>query len=599
MNKTIVPVINGKFLYYAFVAGANQIINNQAEINRINVFPVNDKDTGTNLASTIRSVIDNAIPSKSYKETFSSIADAALLGARGNSGVIFAQFLYGVNSETKDKNFISLADFADSIIKSVPYVYKAIANPVEGTMLTVINDWSQFLNSRKESVYDFKSVLVDSLFVIENSLVRTTDTLKVLGKSGFVDAGAKGFVLFIKGVIDFIENGDIRSLVADNISSLPTFKENYISSDEIHMRYCCEAIMKNLTIDVDDLKTSFSEYGDSIVVAGSKKIARLHIHTNEPDFLFNKLVSIGKITYQKVDDMLRQHETLKNRKWNIALVSDSTCDLSDELIDNYQIHIVPMNLSFGERQYLDKVTIKPNRFYDLLNTETEFPMTSQINEQVFTNLYSHLVSEYDAVIAVHLTDKFSGTYANSLKAAARIMRESNKSIHVIDSKTLSGSLGLIVLKAAQSIEAGNDVESVVDSINKDIDNTRIFVGVKDLKYMIKGGRVSKKKGFIASMLNLNPIVSMDSNGNSLLFDKAFGQKTCLKKIYKHIEKLSKEKTIWNYIILYAHDASGVKEVEAKIFKMTGKHPVSIVDISPVIGMHAGNGAIAISLLFNN
>lgn len=268
MNKTIVPVINGKFLYYAFVAGANQIINNQAEINRINVFPVNDKDTGTNLASTIRSVIDNAIPSKSYKETFSSIADAALLGARGNSGVIFAQFLYGVNSETKDKNFISLADFADSIIKSVPYVYKAIANPVEGTMLTVINDWSQFLNSRKESVYDFKSVLVDSLFVIENSLVRTTDTLKVLGKSGFVDAGAKGFVLFIKGVIDFIENGDIRSLVADNISSLPTFKENYISSDEIHMRYCCEAIMKNLTIDVDDLKTSFSEYGDSIVVAG-------------------------------------------------------------------------------------------------------------------------------------------------------------------------------------------------------------------------------------------------------------------------------------------------------------------------------------------
>ena len=297
--------------------------------------------------------------------------------------------------------------------------------------------------------------------------------------------------------------------------------------------------------------------------------------------------------------MLRQHETLKNRKWNIALVSDSTCDLSDELIDNYQIHIVPMNLSFGERQYLDKVTIKPNRFYDLLNTETEFPMTSQINEQVFTNLYSHLVSEYDAVIAVHLTDKFSGTYANSIKAAARIMRESNKSIHVIDSKTLSGSLGLIVLKAAQSIEAGNDVESVVDSINKDIDNTRIFVGVKDLKYMIKGGRVSKKKGFIASMLKLNPIVSMDSDGNSLLFDKAFGQKTCLKKIYKHIEKLSKEKTIWNYIILYAHDASGVKEVEAKIFKMTGKHPVSIVDISPVIGMHAGNGAIAISLLFNN
>jgi DegV family protein with EDD domain len=490
------------------------------------------------LASTIRSVIDNTRPLKSYKQTVSSIADAALLGARGNSGVIFAQFLYGINRETKDKTCISLTDFAESIMKSIPYIYKAIANPVEGTMLTVIKDWSYYLDSKKEFIYDFKSVFIDSLYVIEKSLVRTTGTLKVLEKSGFVDAGAKGFVLFIKGVIDFIENTNVRSLVSNNIVSIPSFQDSVVSNEDICERYCSEAIIRDLNIDVNDLKIILDSYGDSIVVAGSKDLTRIHIHTNKPDVLFNRLSSCGTITYQKVDDMIRQHEVLTNRKWNIALVSDSTCDLSDELIDYYQIHIVPMNLSFGDTQYLDKVTIKPNKFYDLLNTEVEFPKTSQINEQVFTNLYSHLASEYDAIIAVHLTDKFSGTYSNSVKAAERIMKESNKDIHVIDSKNLSGALGLIVLKAARSIEEGNDVDSIVSVINQDIDNTKIFVSVKDIKYMIRGGRVSKKKGLIAKILGVNPIVSMDSDGNSLLFDKAFGQKSGLKKIYKHICQVS-------------------------------------------------------------
>ena len=599
MNRAIIPVINGKFLYYAFVAGANQIINNQAEINRINVFPVNDKDTGTNLASTIRAVLDNSKPNKSYKQTVSSIADAALVGARGNSGVIFAQFLYGVNKETQDKVFISLTDFADSIIKSIPYIYKAIANPVEGTMLTVIKDWSDFLSSKKESIYDFKEVLIDSLDVIEKSLASTTKMLKVLDKSGFVDAGAKGFVLFIKGVIDFIENTNIRRLATSTIVDIPVLQESVISHEKINKRYCSEAIIKNLSTNLDNIKAILGRYGDSIVVAGSEELTRLHVHTNDPDILFNRLSEYGTITYQKVDDMLRQHEILSNRKWNIALVSDSTCDLSEELIDEYQIHILPMNLSFGENQYLDKVTIKPNKFYDLLNSEADFPMTSQINEQAFTNLYSQLVSEYDAIIAIHLTDKFSGTYSNSVKAAERIMKESNKAIHVIDSKNLSGALGLLVLKAARFIEAGSDVDTVVSMINQDISNTKIFVSVKDLKYMIKGGRVSKNKGFIAKMLGINPIVSMDSDGNSLLFGKAFGQKSGLKKIYKQIEVLTQDKTVWNYIILHAHNLDEVKEVEVKIHDMTGKHPVSIVDISPVIGMHAGNGAIAVSLLLNN
>jgi len=593
------PFINGKFLYYAFIAGGNQILKNQVEINRINVFPVNDKDTGTNLASTIRSVIDNIQPHKSYKTTVNNIADAALIGARGNSGVIFAQFLHGLSRETLNKPIITLPEFAESVSKSIPYIYEAIANPVEGTMLTVIKEWSDFLNTKKEAIHDFRNVIIDSIVVLEKSLAETTIKLKALNKSGFVDAGAKGFVLFIKGIIDFIKNRNIRNLAVASNESISLIHTEELSDEEITHRFCTEAIIKNVNISKTELQNILSKYGDSVVVAGSESICRIHFHTNHPAELFHQLKDMGTITYQKVDDMVRQQEAATKRKWNIALVTDSTCDLSQELIDFYQIHVVPINLNFGDNHYLDKVTIQPNQFYDLLETHSEFPKTSQINEQAFTNLYSHLASHYDAIVAVHLTSQFSGTYSNSHKASERIKKEFNKPVHVIDSKNLSGALGLLVLKTAQNIEAGESVESIVESLEKDVIQSKIFVSVRDLKYMIKGGRVSKPKGLIARALGLNPVISMDENGKSLLFGKTFSQEASLNKIYKHIEKISAGETIWNYIILHAHNPDGAEKAEEKMYAITGLKPISVVDISPVIGMHAGNGAIAISLLFTS
>jgi uncharacterized protein len=591
------PSINGKFLYYAFLAGGNQILKNQAELNRINIFPVNDKDTGTNLASTIRSVIDNIKPHKSYKTTVNNIADAALIGARGNSGVIFAQFLHGLSRETLSKPIVTLPEFAESLKKSIPYMYEAVASPIEGTMLTVIKEWSDFIYSKKEANHDFEKVIIDSVAVLEKSLAETTLKLKPLNKSGFVDAGAKGFVLFIKGIIDFIKTRNIRNLDCHSQESISLIHSEESISEEIIYRYCTEAIIKNAIISSTELKEILNRSGNSVIVAGSERVSRIHVHTNKPAELFNQIKDFGTITFQKVDDMIRQQETVIKRKWDIGLVTDSTCDLSQELIDFYQINVVPINLNFGDNHYLDKVTIQPDQFYDLLKTHPEFPKTSQINEQTFNNLYSHLASHYDAIIAVHLTSQFSGTFANSVKAGERISKEFNKPVYVIDSKNLSGALGLLVLKTAQNIEANKPVESIVKSLENDILQTKIFVSVRDLKYMIKGGRVSRPKGLLARVIGLNPVISMDENGRSILFGKTFSQEASLNKIFTHILKISRGKTVWNYIVLHAHNPEGAQKAEEKMRQITGINAVSVVDISPVIGMHAGNGTIAISLLF--
>ena len=590
--------ISGKLLYYAFAAGSQQVLINQEELNRINVFPVQDKDTGTNLASTIRAVIDTIKPHKSYKHTIGNIAEAALIGARGNSGVIFAQFLYGLSKETPNKGVLSPADFIESVEKSIPIMYQAVASPADGTMLSVIKDWSEYLSSNKAKFQDFKKLLFDSMDALGKSLAQTTDKLKGLKKYGFVDAGAKGFVLFVKGAIDFINNLNIREIEINKAENISLVHSEEMMYESLTYRYCTEAIIKDIKMDAPRLKKFLEENGDSVVVAGSSEICRLHVHTNSPAELFNKLKSSGTITFQKVDDMQRQQEMAINRKWNIAIVTDSTCDLSQALIDKYQINVAPINLSFGENHYLDKITIQPDQFYDLLETSREFPKTSQINERTFTNLYSHLASHYDAIIAVHLTSQFSGTYLSSLKAAKRIEKEFKKPIRVIDSRNLSGALGLLVLKAAQNIEAGKSFDAVVKSLESDVSKARIYVSVKDLKYMIKGGRVSKPAGFIANAFGINPVISMDKDGKSQLFGNTFSQRASLNKIYKHIKKTTKGKSIWNYILLHAHNPRGAKMAEEKMIELTGLKPISVVDISPVIGMHAGNGAIAVSLLFN-
>ncbi len=599
MKNSKTKIINGKHLYYSFLAGGNSVLQNQKELNRINVFPVSDKDTGTNLASTIRSVIDNLKPHKSYKTTIDNIAEAALIGARGNSGVIFAQFFYGLSQETHKKSFINLSEFARSVKDSIPYIYQAVSNPVEGTILTVIKDWSSYLNHQKDIIHDFKLVLNNSVEVLEKSLWETTTKLKELNKHGFVDAGAKGFVVFIKGIIDFINNRNVKNLSQNQNHDLSIVHSEEIVDGDIPYRYCTEAIIKNLSIAKEELKSELNKNGDSVVVAGSEKLSRIHIHTNHPSKLFYKLKDIGTITYQKVDDMIRQQEVSTKRKWKIAVLTDSTCDLSQELLDYYQINMVPINLNFGDSHYLDKVTIQPEQFYSLLESSEEFPKTSQINEHSFMGVYSHLASHYDAIIALHLTSQFSGTYLSSKKAADRISKEFNKPVYVFDSRNLSGALGLLVLKTSQAIEEGKSYEEIIKSLEKWRENSKIFVSVKDLKYMIKGGRVSKPKGFIANALGLNPVISMDEYGKSLLFGKTFSQNSSLNKIFKHIAKLKKTKSIWNYIILHAHNQEGAIEVEAKMIEIVQKKPISVVDISPVIGMHAGNGAVAISLLFNS
>jgi uncharacterized protein len=590
--------MDGRRLYYTFIAGARKVIEHQAELNKINVFPVNDGDTGTNLASTIRAVVDSLHPHKSYKITADRIAETTLVNARGNSGIIFAQFLYGMSTETGNFKTITIKQFAESIKNSVRYIYEAVANPVEGTMLTVIKDWANHIYDNRNRITDFNQLFIGSIDVLNKSLIATKSKLAVLTKANVVDAGARGFVFFVEGIIDFITNRNLKDLIQIRAETALFEKIEETIPEIVEFRYCTEALIKSSSIDNRSLKTILERFGNSIVVAGSDKMRRLHLHTNKPAELFNELRNTGTLAFQKADDMLRQSQVVYNRKWKIALVTDSTCDLSQDIIDNYQINLLPININFGDNHYLDKITIQPEQFYTLLKENKDTPKSSQVNEKSFTNLYSHLASYYDSIIAIHLSDKLSGTFNSSQKAALAISKEFNKPISVINSKNLSGALGLVVLRTAQAIESGYSHDQIVNMAESWSNHLKIFVSVRSIKYLVRGGRVSAVRGLIARMLNINPIVSIDETGKAIVFDKSFNQRANMEKVMGYITKISKERNIWNYIVLHANNDEAAKWYSDKMENLTHKNPVSVVNISPIIGANAGIGAASVALLYD-
>lgn len=595
----LVKLLDARSFYYAFLAGAQRIFENQGLLNKMNVFPVADADTGTNLASTMRSIVDSPIPTNNVKMAASALADAALVGARGNSGIIFAQFLYGFSNEIENEDNLTVENFSRSISKAVTYAYEAIANPVEGTMISVIREWAEFINAMKGLIDDFVELLIRAFQVAKDSLADTTHQLEILAKSNVVDAGAKGFVLFLEGMIDFFKNRQTIRRLAIPMNDMILDEVMTDSHEEITYRYCCEAL---LALDLhpgetkDTLRDAISEMGDSLVVAGSEKRLRIHIHSDNPIRLFEAISKKSSITYQKVDDMIMQREMTHNPKFPIALVTDSTCDLPQDILEKYQISMIPLTLQVGASMYLDRTTIASEQFYNLLESSPVYPSTSQPSYKDFINKFSYLSSHYDSAIGIHLSKQFSGTFSNSQRAAKAVSEQSGKEISVLNSNRVSNALGLTVLRAAEAIEDGKSHNEIVAAVESWNTKNHILVSAKTVKYLVKSGRLSHSKGVAGKLLGVRPIISVDNDGKAYTYGKAYSEKGSMKLLMNEAKRLVEKGKIWGYSISHINNPETAAWYATQMEELTEKKPRFINNCSPVLGVHGGPGTVVLSIM---
>ena len=587
--------LDSEKLYYSFVSGAQEVIKNKNNLNEINVFPVADGDTGSNLSSTMHAIILEAKISGSVKETMSSIADAALTGARGNSGIIIAQYINGIFLSLMDEEMITIPSFAETVNKAVPYAYQAISDPVEGTIITVIREWADAVYSHRDLSATFSELFSKSLVTANKSLEATTSRLKVLQDSRVVDSGAKGFVYFLQGFATFLRTGKVDLEVSDEPVDLAFNEELIHSQGEIHHRYCTEALLSGDAIDLEALKAELALYGDSLIVAGNDHKARIHIHANAPEQVFQVLRKKGVILQQKADDMVRQNESAFDRKYATALITDSIADIPQTMLDRYQVHMLPLNLNFDNTSYLDKVTMTPELFYPLLEEAIEYPKSSQPNPIVVEKYLETVLSHYDKVIILTVAKEQSGTNSVFQNAVSKKLHQGKK-IAVIDSKRNSGAEGLLVMKAAEMIAAETPFDEIVGAIERLRDRTNIFVSVNNLKYMVRSGRLSKVSGMAAMTINLKPVVSIDAEGKGSIAEKAFSEKGNEKKLFRLLEKVNAQEKISRYAIVHANNPEKAEAYRKRSVVLLGKEPEYIMNISTIVGMSAGVGTVAISYM---
>ncbi len=588
--------LDGNRLYYAFLAGGQAVIRDQVYLNKINVFPVPDSDTGTNLASTMRSIAEGARASRSANVTLGSIADAALLGARGNSGLIFAQFLYGLSQEIRDERLLTSHRFAEGVRRAVQYARRAILTPVEGTMITLINDWAEALYEQRLKMSDFVELLSYSLHIAERSLKDTPKKLAVLAEAGVVDAGARGFFDFLEGVVAFIKRGDIKAVLREDAASLPQPRDVPVTRSTLTKRYCSEALLVGEDLDIEAVHDLVRRSGESAIVAGSPSKLRIHVHTDAPADLFHELQRHGTIQDIKADDMLRQYEAAHERKAPIAVLTDSSCDLPQSVLDGHQIHLLPFNLFFGESLFLDKVTITPGQFYDLLKSRREMPTSAQPPQANVQRALEFLAGHYDSVIAVTISGGLTGVYAQFLKAREALGLEPAR-IAIVDSRHLSVSEALIVLRVAEAVRAGRTFEEISSEAERWVEKTKLWVDIRTLKYMVRGGRVSPLTGLMAAALNIKPIVTLDADGKAAILGKSFSRRRNMKKILGLIAKAAEGRRIWNYGLVHAQNPFRALRYADALEEMLGKKAAFISEVSPVVGVHNGIGVVGIALTF--
>lgn len=587
-----IRTLDGPRLHRGFLAGARNIHARQEALNSMNVFPVPDGDTGTNLAATVQSVSEGTVISRSVSDTSASMADAALLGARGNSGLIFAQFIYGFSQESGGKDDMDARAFGKAVSAAIPYAREALSNPVEGTILTVMQDWASEVERMTRRSNDFANLFPGSLDVARRSLSETPLKLAVLARAGVVDAGAQGFVDFLEGVASFLESGDLRNFDEQpGVPDISHIHDDFHDEDPAY-RFCTEALLSGERLNIAEIRKEMKPFGDSLIVGGHGTKVRVHIHTDTPDRLFFALRKHGALKQQKADDMKRQMDVCRHRLHRVALLTDSTCDLPADFMDDNQIHVVPLRLAFGESVFIDRVTISSDQFYTLLEESQVKPKSSQPTIADFERNYRFLLEHYDSVVSIHISSKLSGTWNASRAAAEKV----GGKITVIDSKTTSAPLGLLVMRAAMALNDGKSHEEVVSQINGGIPGARVFVSLRTLKYMVRGGRLSPVKGFLAEMLNFKPIITVDDEGAAKSFGQTRGWEANIDRIQKVVSEMQGQDRIWNYCIVHARSPESAETVSARLREIVGRGPAYIMNISPVLGAHSGIGSIAVGIL---
>jgi len=599
--------LDGAGLRGALITSAEYVNRHRADLNRINVFPVPDGDTGTNLALTVGSIAEQLRRNTdtSLGVVARAAADAGIMGARGNCGMILSHFLLGFADAIGDRARLRVGEFGQVLRSATEHVYKALEKPVEGTMITIMRAIADEAERLQHS--DFVVLFEQLLVKAREALANTPELLPVLKTRGVVDAGAKGFVHFLEGIAGYL-SGD--PLVA--LDEMPRYDaepvvfaaaEADLGAEEQY-RFCTEALVRgNALPEQDVVRAWLRERGDSLVVIRSGDMLKVHVHTDQPEEVFGYLRGFGRLASHKAEDMHAQHAvaeraaaghmTLARRP--VSVVTDTACDLPDEVVRAHGMHLVPLNLIFEDQVLRDRIDISADEFVEQLKKGAH-PSTSQPTPAAFMEGFRRAAEEGENVIAVLLASALSGTYA-SAQIAAKQREDGEVPIHLFDSKGGSLLQGLLALKASELGEMGMEPAKILAELERVRAQSGFFIVLDTFERALASGRVGRGKAWLGSLLDIKPVLDIDQTGKLLPIDRVRGRKNALPKMLEILEKkVPKGAKKLRFGIMHIAAPEMLEPAGDEIRKRYGNVDIMTAAGTPVIGTHAGEGAWGIAYL---
>jgi DegV family protein with EDD domain len=596
-RRARIAYLDGRRLSRGLGAGIRQLVADQDRLNRINVFPVPDGDTGTNLALTmaaVRQALDGATDRRAGA-TLERVADAALDGARGNSGAILAQFFLGLGDACADLDRLGADEFAAGVRAGADYAREALSHPREGTILTVLREFADELGREAARTGDIADLLDAGLGRSREALAATRDQLEELRRADVVDAGAQGFVDLLEGVVAYTREGAAATPGAREAPAAEDAFPELGDHQELDHRYCTECMITGDGIDRRALREALAPLGGSLVVAGTHRKVRVHVHVDDPDRVFALAAEHGRVSSHKADDMRQQQGAARGAAGRIAVVVDSAGDVPEAEFERLGLHMVPIRIHFGDSSYLDKVSLSSDAFYRELATNPQHPKTSQPAPGDFRRLYQFLASHHPVVVSIHISNHVSGTFQAAAAAAARVNAEGGR-ILVIDSRSASLGQGLIAMEAAELARGGHDEEAIVAGVEDSIARTRTWGLLGDVSYAVRGGRVPRHREVIANLLRLTPMIRTYADGRIASAGALFGRRGLVERFAGRIAAAAERDASYRVAVAHASDRDRAERLLATLLeRLPSVRAHYLTELGSALGVHGGPGTLVVSL----
>ena len=478
----MIQCVDGKKFRDMFVSGANNLQNNKDLVDKLNVFPVPDGDTGTNMSLTISYAIKelSKVENDDITNVGKALSKGSLMGARGNSGVILSQIIRGIAKSVEGKETLNVVDLANALKNGSDTAYKAVIKPIEGTILTVVRESGEYALQIAKEDMDMIEFLELVVAKANESLNKTPELLKALKEAGVVDSGGKGLVLIYEGMLSSLKGNDIESVEGGTSSDVDVNVEQNISTEDIKFQYCTEFILESNKVDDLTIRERFMKYGDSLAVVGDEGVIKVHVHTNNPGDAIQEALSYGQLLTIKIENMKLQHENK---------VLNETAQTKEVPVEEKEYGFIATSMGEGLAQIFKDFGVD----YIIEGGQTMNPSTED---------FMKAIESLNAKNIIILPNN-----SNIIMAANQAKELSDKNIVVIPTKNVSQAFATLVtfdadssieenkasmMEALSSVKSGQVTYAVRDTVINDVEvKEGNIIGIAEGKLLSAGDKVDE------------------------------------------------------------------------------------------------------------